>query len=119
MLFLGWFFNGIQAGMPLAPFPIIASMFVYSYGVGSENFRLDVSELVKLLVTARMPLAFYVGGGHTTGSTFPYERWMKQDRITKNSHHRWFILGTKTMIDAGVIAQRIVDSRAIWQSTCL
>ncbi|KAI6099619.1 metabolite transporter [Pisolithus sp. B1] len=114
MLFLGWFFNGIQAGMPLAPFPIIASMLVYSYGIGSENFRLDVSELVKLLVTARMPLAFYVGGGHTTGSTFPYERWTKQDGITKNSHHRWFILGTKTMIDAGVTFAAFVPLVLYW-----
>ncbi|KAI6165669.1 hypothetical protein EDD17DRAFT_1753863 [Pisolithus thermaeus] len=114
MLFLGWFFNGIQAGMPFAPFPIITSMFVYSYGVGLEDYKPDVSELVKLLVTARMPLAFYVGGGHTTGSTFPYERWTKQDGIAKNSRHRWFILGTKTMIDAGVTLAAFVPLVLYW-----
>ncbi|KAI6097154.1 metabolite transporter [Pisolithus sp. B1] len=114
MLLCGWIFNGIQSGITLSPFPVILICLVYCIWASHESPRLSVNELVCALFFARFALGICVGAGHSCGAAFPFDRWVKQDVIVESTQHRWFVLGTKTMIDAGFVVATSVPLALCW-----
>ncbi|KAI6135978.1 major facilitator superfamily domain-containing protein [Pisolithus sp. B1] len=114
MLLCGWILNGVQSGMILSPFPIILICLVYSIWASLESPRLNAGELVRILCVVRFILGICVGAGHSCGSAFPFERWVKQDGIVESTQRRWFVLGTKTMIDTGFVVATSVPLVLCW-----
>lgn len=114
MLLCGWTLNGIQSGMILSPFPIILICSVYSIWASDKSPSLNGGELVRILCFIRFILGICVGAGHSSGSAFPFERWVKQDGIFGSTQHWWFVLGTKTMIDTGFVVATSVPLVLHW-----
>ncbi|KAI6161350.1 glycerophosphodiester transporter [Pisolithus thermaeus] len=87
---------------------------VYSIWASDKSPSLNGGELVRILCFIRFILGICVGAGHSSGSAFPFERWVKQDGIFGSTQHWWFVLGTKTMIDTGFVVATSVPLVLHW-----
>ncbi|KAI5989203.1 major facilitator superfamily domain-containing protein [Pisolithus orientalis] len=113
MLIFGWISDGIVMGMAAAPLCVILFSAMSSIVAIPGGPEISVGEFVGWLCFMRFLLGIGIGAGHTSGMATPLERtW--QDGIAKNAQHRWLVLGTKTMIDAGFVLAFFVPLVLYW-----
>ncbi|KAG1747157.1 major facilitator superfamily domain-containing protein [Suillus paluster] len=75
------------------------------------NHSLD--GMLAMLIACRFLLGIGVGAEYPCGSVSASEQ-SEEDGIAKNTHHRWLVLATNTMIDVGFVVGAFVPLVLFW-----
>ncbi|KAI6155584.1 major facilitator superfamily domain-containing protein [Pisolithus tinctorius] len=112
MLLCGWLLSTV--GMSMVVLPVIVILCSVLTAVMAIWNGESVGGLVAGVSFLRCMLGIGVGAGQSSGCVFPSE-WTERDGVVKNVRHRWLVLGTKTMIDAGFVLAAFVPLVLYWR----
>ncbi|KAI5981485.1 major facilitator superfamily domain-containing protein [Pisolithus marmoratus] len=112
MLVFGWISDkvGRKAGMMSAA--SIVGVFS-ALSAGSVGVKDSVSGTIAFLCVCRFIIGVGVGAEYPCGSVSASEQ-TEQEGIAKNAQHRWLVLATNTMIDAGFVVAAFVPLVLYW-----
>ncbi|KAG0705715.1 major facilitator superfamily domain-containing protein [Suillus ampliporus] len=73
----------------------------------------SLNGMLAMLIACRFLLGIGVGAEYPCGSVSASEQ-SEEDGIAKNTHHRWLVLATNTMIDVGFVVGAFVPLVLYW-----
>ncbi|CAE6440464.1 unnamed protein product [Rhizoctonia solani] len=98
-------FGMISASMIIAFFSFLSACSAGAHG--------SPDGLLVMLSVCRFFLGIGIGAEYPSGSVAASEQ-SEEEGIAKNSQHRWFVLATDTMIDAGFVFSAFVPLVLLW-----